>query len=593
MKKINLHNQSGQAFILAIIVFTVLTLGVMALASGAFTFKSSTKYNLDKLEASSLADAGIDKAVATFNTAAVNYNGEPETQLGPGSYEVTVTTVNPSTKLVESTGYIPNKAQAKITKKVSVQVSKGEGVSFGYGVQTGVGGLLMQQSSTVTGSIYSNGNIDMYSNARVTGDAFVAGGVQPSADQQNEGTCPNCSDFEFGRVSGGQVDAAQAFVPSQSGILNKVAFKLKKSGTPPDITVRILGDSSNKPNKNDVKASGTLYASLVTSQYNGWVEVAFSTPPNISSGTKYWIMLDTSANSSNYWQWFTDTLSGYTPGGASWSPNWQAGNPDWYTVNGDFGFQTYMGGVATHIQGANGATIGGNAHANTLADVAVTGDAYYQIISNVTAADYHPGSTDPTQEVMPISDANIEEWKETADGENDDQIETGDITTCVNFASKKYVGNVTLPNGCISTVQSPVWITGTLTLTNGAQMRLDSSFGAGSGVIVVDGKVTLDNNASLNGTGTTGSYLMALTTFDSTSNGQIAIEAYNGSNSTILYANDGIILLHNNAALTEITAWKIELDNNATVTYSNGLASTFFSSKTGAYTVVKGTYQSK
>lgn len=584
-------SQQGQAVVLAVIVLVVLMFGIMALALGSYTFKSNSKYNLDKLDAQNLADAGIDKAVATFNAGAGNYNGESETALGVGTYEVSVTTINSSTKLIQATGYVPNKADAKSKKTVSVQLSKGEGIAFAYGVQVGDGGLLMQQSTTVNGSIYSNGSITMSNNARVTGDAYVAGGVQPTPDAQNDCTVPNCGDFTFGRVNNQELDLAQEFTPTQNAVINKVELKLRKVGNPSDITVRILGDLNGKPNKNDVKTNGPLYASLVTSQYS-WVQVAFVNQVTLSAGTPYWIVLDTSSNSSNYWQWSTDTLG---VAGSFWSPDWQKNpSPTWNSISGDLNFRTYMGGVVTSISGATGATIGGNAHANTLSDLTVTGGAYYQSISSVTAGSYYPASTDPTVQVMPISDANIQEWTDAADGPNNDQTQTGNITTCVDLPSKKYIGDITLPGSCISNVDSPIWITGNLTLGNGAQMKLQSNYGATSGVVVVEGKVLLDNNAALNGSGTSGSYLMALSNFDSTQNGEYAIEAFNGSNSTILYSNKGIIFLHNNASLTEVTGWRIVLDNNAVVTYTQGLSSTFFSSgPTGSYSVVKGTYQSK
>lgn len=585
--------QKGQIFILSLIVLTMIILGTVALFANSLTFKQNTRYNLDRLEAVNLAEAGIDKAVANFNSTGGTYNGDPETVLGPGSFEVVVTTINPVTKLITSTGFVPNKSNPKLKKTVSIEVSRGDGISFNYGVQVGEGGLQMSNNARVNGSVYSNGNISMDNGSRITGDAYVGSGIAPVANQEFNCTDPNCTDFVFGQSSGNPLDTAQSFTPSSTQVINKVSLRIKKTSTPSDITVRILGDSSNKPNKNNVLTSGTLFSNLVTSSYS-WVDVTFNSSPSLTSGTRYWIVLDSSANSNNYWSWQLDTLQGYTQGEAKWSPNWQATNPVWNTSTGDLAFKVYMGGVATKIQGQNNSTIGGNAYANTLINLGVTGKAYYQLAQNLTAGQYFPGSTDPVPQSMPISEGNIQDWRDAAVAPPN-QTYAGDVSGCPQYIGPgKYIGNINFTNQCNVIVRLPIWIVGDLNLDNGAIVRLDTDYGLSSAAITVDGKIKLSNNGQLRGSGAAGSFLMGLSTFDSTLNGVVAIESDNGSNSSILYANKGIIQLRNNASLTEITAWKILLDNGAQVTYNSGLASAFFSSgPSGSYSVVKGTYRSQ
>jgi hypothetical protein len=598
-RKVNyLHlvsNQKGQILVFAIGILLVIIIMTVLLISNAFTYSASSKYSTESLQAMNLAEAGIDRAVAALNKTAGNYNGESETILGNGSYSVTVTSIDGSNKIVEATGYIPNKTNPKSKRTIKIQISKGEGIAFNYGVQVGNGGFELRNTARVNGSVYSNGNITMENGSRITGDVFIAGGVQPTPNQEWECSPLNCVDFVFGRNVGGQnqLDIAQGFQPTQTAVINKVALKLKKIGSPPDAIVRILANNAitNTPNKNEVLASGALYASLATNEYS-YIEVAFTTTPQLLADTTYWLVIDTSSNNTNYWNWSLDSGNGYTRGVSKWSPNWNASNPVWNNIAGDLAFKTYIGGTATYIQGQNNAVVEGNVHANTIRDLTINKDAYYQIIQNTTAANYYPTTTDPASKVLPISEANITEWKGYAE---DEGVFTGNITQCpATLGPGKIIGDVTLINQCIYTVQTPIWITGNLLLDNGSIGTLASSYGATSGAIIVDGTVKLSNNSQLRGTGTGGSYMMVLSTYDSRTSGITAIESDNGSASTVLYANNGIILLKNNAALSEITAWKVALDNGASINYSSGLADLFFTSgETGGFSVVKGTYQVK
>jgi hypothetical protein len=214
---------------------------------------------LDSLDATNLAEAGIDKAVASLNKTAGQYTGENETKLGNGSYVVKVTPIDANALQVEATGYLPSAANYKSKKTVSIRVERGDGMAFSYGIQAGDGGFTMSGGSRINGSVYSNNDINISGGAIITGDAFVAGGTQPTADQQANCTPPNCTDYVFGKsVNGNSVlDVAQSFKPATTAGINKISLYLKKTGSPPNLTIRILGDSNGKPNKNDVKTSGT------------------------------------------------------------------------------------------------------------------------------------------------------------------------------------------------------------------------------------------------------------------------------------------------------------------------------------------------
>jgi hypothetical protein len=592
--KLYSRGQGGQLFLLAIIVLTLVMVNTVIFISQTLLFSQNSKYSLDSLEALNLAEAGIDKAVASLNATGGQYIGENETFLGNGSYTVTVTPKDQSTNIIQSTGYIPNKTDPKVTRTIKIQVSKGNGISFVYGMLVGNGGITMGNGARINGSVYSNGNINGGNNERITGDVYIAGGTQPSADQTSECSDPNCGEFVFGKDVGSNSprDVAQSFKPTQSTTLNKVSLRLKKAGTPANPSVKVLPDSSGEPDKNNVLASGTLSANLVTNEF-GFVDVSFDISPQVTAGTTYWIMVVPQAlDSTNYWVWSEDTLQSYTNGSAKWTKNWQTGNPVWNSIPADLGFKTWMGGVPTYITMNNGSVIEGNVHANTINGITINKDAYYQVLTNsVVGGTSYPNSADPPPEPMPISEANIAEWKQDAENLGES---TGDVIGCPEtMGPGKIIGNVTTGNNCTIVVRTPIWITGNLNFGNMAIFQMHPSHGNSSGVIIVDGQTVFQNSDNLLGTGATGSYLTLLSTYDSPANAnQVAINTGNSSITGILYAPFGIITLANSATFKEAVAWQIDMGTSTVLTYDSGLINTFFSAgPSGAFTVINGTYQ--
>lgn len=587
-------NQKGEILVIAIAAMGLVLFTVLSVIAGAQIYFSNSTYSVDAERATALAEAGIDKAFNSLNKTGGSYSGESETVLGDGSFSVIMTAPDAATKVIESTGYIPNKAQAKAKRTIKITASRGIGVAFVYGIQVGEGGLELGNNNLVKGTIYSNGSIIMGNNNTITGDAWVAAGVPPTADQQTDCGGSNCVDYIFGKTVDGQdrLDVAQSFRPSMTDKIRKVSVKIKKFGSPPDVTVRIMGDDNGKPKKQDVFATGTLSASLVTSEY-GWIDVTFSTNPTLSAGTIYWIMLDASSDNNNYWSWQNDLAQSYTNGQPKWSPNWSAGNPTWNSFAGDLSFKVYMGGTTNSLLSGNGTRVQGNTHANTIDRLIIEKDAYYQSITNSQVfGTSHPGSEDPPPKTFPISEANITGWKnEAAALGSISQPVCGSQTP---WGPGKFTGNLTLQNQCTIKVKSPIWITGNLTMGNENRFTLDSSYGTGSGIIVLDGQAVMGNQNKLLGTGQGNSILVLLTTYDSRTNNNKAITIGNIGNSGVFYADKGIIDPGNNNQFKEITAWKIKLTNESIIDYETGLASILFSSgPSGTYSLVKGTYQVK
>lgn len=616
--KIQNLNEVGQLFVLTLIAVSIVMVTTVVIIGSAQLYFQNTGYNSQAEKAISIAEAGIDKAIASLNASGGNYNGEIETLFGDGSYSTTVTNKDANTKIITSTGYIPNKANPKVRRTISIEAAKGIGVNFNYGMQIGEGGLDMDVGNTVKGSIYSNGNIIGLNNTTVEGDLWVAGGTQPTPNQEADcsvGAGGICQDYYFGKNVGGdnRQDIAQSFTPNASGVLNKVLLKLARFGSPANPTVRIMKDvdgPEEAPDKNQILATATLSASALTEQA-AFIDVTFDTAPTLASGTKYWIMIHTqNLNDNRYFNWSIDSTPRYNDGSPKWSSNWQAGNPTWSNISGDLDFKIYMGGAITSVDLGNGSVVNGDVHANSIQGTFSIGkDAYYQTIGpNITVSGAsctgnshcHPGSTDPPPVAFPISDANITQWQQQAQSEG---VTVGDITGCpTTIGPGKIQGNINIstPN-CTVTIKQPIWVngdgitTGNFTTANNVTFNLDPGYGNSSGVMVVDGRVNLDNSNEFNGSGTDGSYLMLVTKYDSRSN---SIDAVTLENSTpikgIFYAPKGIITSNNGSTFNEVIAWKLVVRNSINIEYDGGLTNVFFSSgPQGKYSIIKGTYQLK
>ncbi len=199
-KIITKHVRSGQV---AIFILILLAAG-LGLSAAVFSFlgynSSLIGIEVNQEKALQLAEAGINRALYELNQNAA-WSGVGETFLGEGSYEVTISNQGNS-RLVESTGYIPSKTSARISRTISVIISDSPGAdSFRYGAQSGTGGITLNSDSIINGNAFSNGNITCAAGARITGDAIAVGNVLPLSCVQGtsqQGASPRpMPDFDY------------------------------------------------------------------------------------------------------------------------------------------------------------------------------------------------------------------------------------------------------------------------------------------------------------------------------------------------------------------------------------------------------------
>ncbi len=477
----------------------------------------------------------------------------------------------------------------RIKTELSTNVT---GAVFFFGAQTGEGGLEMDPNSRIegidgaAGSIYSNGPIIGSTGATITGDAIVATGI--TEDFLAESTV--CNQDEIVGQTDPNIDYAQSFVPATSGSLAKVSIHIKKVGDPGSRKVKIVTDNGGSPSSTMIE-EGTLNKNLVGSTY-GWIDVTFNTLPTLTLGATYWVLLDAKENSSKYFVWCSDSGSGYTSGVAKYSKNWS--NESWTSIIGDLAFKTFSGGGSN---GITNVTVDGEARANVIVDSTISGDAYYQSISGSTVLGTEfPDSNDPPVLNMPLSDANIAQWKEDAlvggtiigdCGDSGNPACTIGSDDTLWIGPKKIDGDLNLSSQQSLVVTGTLHITGNIDLDgNGAEISCDTSYNNESCIIIADGWVHVKNNITFSGSGNSNSFLMLISTLDgctgvsgaSCTHHDGAIDIHNNSSGALFYAMKGMMNLHNNVDITAAVAYKLRLDNGATITYETGISNTYFSS---------------
>jgi hypothetical protein len=578
MTRFKLQYNKGAAMMMFVIfvLFGGLTvvIGIVTPVVREFQIAKST---IDSKSAYFLSESGVEDA---FYRVKHNRQISSTETIVLGSYTATttITSVGSTEKDIVSLGDVYGNQRT-----ITLVARTGVGTVFKYGSQSGQGGIVLKNNAGLYGSFYSDGNISGSNGSFITGDAYAANSAALVADQSNTTPSTPTNNITFANANSTQ-DVAQSFQLSDLGLINKVQLYIKKVGTPSNATVRIVSNSSGSPSSTTI-ASGTLNSNVVTSSY-GWVDVSMSSNPQLLDNTTYWIVVDASTSSSNYYVIGGNTS--YSSGAGKigqYSGTWNATSPSGL----DIYFGVYLGGLTSSI---NNVTIGtngvGNAYANSITNSTIAGTAYCQTgTGNNKSCD--TSRSNPPQENLPISDANITEWK--TDAENGGTT-SGNVTISspTSLGPKKIVGNLIINDEL--TLTDTVWVTGDVTMSIGSTVKLDSSYGTTTGILIADGAITIANNVDFEDSGTSGSYIMILSTSvcdeDIVGNpcSSDAVHVQNNSDIVIAAAPYGAVAFSNNAGVKEVVANKIRLKQNATITYGTGLINIEFSSgPSGSYNI--------
>jgi hypothetical protein len=456
-------------------------------------------------------------------------------------------------------------------RNYQMNLNRGSGMSFSYGMQAGLGGLEMINNSTVYGNVFVNGDITGSNNALITETAIAANVSDPiTSTSNNNGTMDPPVAINFGGNSASTPqDIAQSFTISTTTPVSAVRILIKKTGAPSNFTVQIKDNVGGSPGTT-TRASIIVSAATVTSTY-GYLTLPFSSTWTPTIGTTYWLVLDGANYTGNKYYTVGANDSTYSGGVAKISTGgttWGAATP----ATNDLYFDVYVGGDTGLITGV---TVRKDAWANTVTNSSITGLLHCQTGSNNGGKNCDTSWADPIQKSWPISDGNIAEWKS--------QAEAGTATTSIaissgsmTFGPGTVTGDVAVTGSGVLKLRGTVYVHGNITVSgNSAQVRVDPSLGTNGTIIVVDGRVETSNGGQLTGSGTSGSFIMVVSTNTCPSgsgcNLHNAIEIGNNSGTVILNAQSGTIQFTNNSTASQVTANKILLTNNASVTYESGL----------------------
>jgi len=164
------HNKGnkGAAMLIAVIFFLVAsTTIVFGIISPILKQATISKNIISSKESYYLANSALEdvfyrlknnKTVSTTEVLSLN-NGTI----------TTITTNTPTGKQITSSA-----DKNSIVRKMQTNIVLGTGASFNYGIQSGQGGFVLENSSRVTGNVYSTGSI-IGSGNTIYGDAVSAG----------------------------------------------------------------------------------------------------------------------------------------------------------------------------------------------------------------------------------------------------------------------------------------------------------------------------------------------------------------------------------------------------------------------------------
>lgn len=273
----NLLNQKGQAMVIAVLFFIfVSTATLLGLANPMVRhIAMATSISISK-ESFFAAEAGVEDVVYRLKAGLPVATSQT---LTVGDKSVTTTVADESGgKVITAIGDANN-----YLRKVKTNLALGTGVSFHYGIQAGEGGFDLQNSSSVTGNVFSGGPVvgvgnniygdvvsagptglvnnihSTYSvfahtinNSRIDKDAYfntinnsiVSGAQHPgSLDQQTANlpiTDEQIGEWESESQTGGVIDSPCPYVIDENTVIGskKINCNLEISGSP---TITLTG----------------------------------------------------------------------------------------------------------------------------------------------------------------------------------------------------------------------------------------------------------------------------------------------------------------------------------------------------------------
>lgn len=247
----------------------------------------------------------------------------------------------------------------------------------------------------------------------------------------------------------------------------------------------------------------------------------------------------------------------------------------------------------------------GSAYAHSIVTSRIDADAFYTSIDigTIVGGTKYPGYPDLATSSLPIPDSLIDTWEVYAKNSavmTAECIAAGGtlvIDSDITLGPAKIPCDVSFEKFPDVTLAGVLWIVGDVTFTQGPKFTIHPAIGNKSVPIIVDNpsdrltssRIVMSNSGEWIGNGNH-SYIMLLSRNESAEQGgtekAITLENSNGG-ALLVYAGHGEINLQNNTDLTEITAYRVRLQNNTEVVYDTGLASAVFMAGPGGSYVIQ------
>lgn len=573
MKLFKAHTK-GQAVMVGVIFFIFTSLSiVISLGSGVAAGLKIAREGLVSQGSYYAAESGLEDVIYRIKTGKQVSNTE---MLNVGGINATTTYTD------TGNGQQQVNAQATsnliYTRKIQTIINSLSSVPFIYSVQVGQGGFNLSGNATVNGNIYTSGNVTGVSGGGevINGNVTAANSSSFTVATQNGTLSVPPNSINVGGNS--NPDVAQAFTIASTTPLNKIELYLKKTGSPGNLTVRLMSgnSTSTQPGGTEI-ANATLSSATTTTSY-GWKGVLFSPTPTLVEDTPYWIVVDGGSSSSNYYT--IGAASGYTNGVADVGTH----NTSWSGASGnvDIYFKVYTGGFTSSVNLVTVNAYGPTGSGGDIWSHSVTNSTLQGTLRCQSGNSNNKSCTvvaDPDPQPMPITDAHITKWE--ADAISGGTYGSTDLNLASNntlsIGPKVINGNLTVSGNAILTLTGAVYVRGTVSVSGNGVIRLASSFGANDGVLITDNPLTLTGNSAFQGSGTTGSYIVLLTTSTAGATGcssPYAISLSGNAGAVILAAPGGAIQLTSNASINNAVAYRMCIDSNASVSYDSGKANT-------------------
>lgn len=610
----------GQALIVAVIIFLAMTM-IIVLGAAAPIVKQvkSSQDAYYSRESYFLAEAGVEDVVYRLKNG-ISVSNSETLILGDHTVETTVAD-SAGGKVITAEG-----DRDGYVRSVETTLQTGDGAAFSFALQTGNGGFDIAGGSTINGNVYSNGKISGNSGT-ITGSATSANSAPLSATFSN--TCPTTptDQVTFANASAAQ-DFSQSFSVGATGNLSKVRFYVRRTSSSPSgtFTVRVSSDNGGKPSTNTID-SATVSISSIPTSFNGvWMEVLFSNNVQLLADTTYWVVFDSSSNNASRY---------YTMGASSAQASYEGktgrfGDTTWNVTSPsglDGCIEVYTGGITSEIYGEDGSwdlSVNGDSWANQVNKTNTTGTIYCQTgTGNAGGKTCDTSRSDPPQQPFAITEADVAGWKEAASDFSGGWTYPGNLTIgyqgtttttlrrvdggltingggIADMEAIEVNGNVSIAGGATlkagpmkvngnltvgSTgliVKGTIWVTGTITVSSGATLRLDSSYGTNSGMVIADGRVTVNGGGSFEGSGQAGSYPLLISMsdcpYDDACGSSPAITISGGAGAVVLVAPKGNLSMNGGTSARAMTAYRITITGGGSITYDSGLADLTLSS---------------